>query len=497
MAIRLADALVFLGTDNRDLNKGLDDAQKKTQGFTSNLAKISKAAIGGAVAGAATLAAGALVAVGKAAFDVSQQTKQAAFDLQAQLGVSADAAAAYAEVAKQAWGDNVGESVEEVADTVALAVQQLGLLADDPALEKVVKGAHALRDVFDVDIQDSISTSKTLMDEFGLSGDEAFDLIAAGHQKGLNRSGDFIETIEEYGPIFSAAGFSADEMFRILTAGSRGGVLGVDKIADAIKEMGVNLNEGKDETKIALEEMGIDYETMAQTVRDGEATWSDYFAGIMAGLSSIEDPIARSQAEVAIFNTMAEDLGAGFSDSMLIAAGSTVEFDGAMASVQARADEMNRSWRGLWRDFVIAFTPASDAMLDWAYDKMPAVQEALRGVAESIPDIFAFMDQNPAVQMAEWNNQLLMAFGQMFYSLNIITAGWFASIASLFATGLTSLVTEVVSVNERMWQAGSDMMQNLWDGIKEKFDAFRAWWQECQTVPVMCLARRRLASSEH
>ena len=54
-------------------------------------------------------------------------------------------------------------------------------------------------------------------------------------------------------------GFSADEFFSIMETGSAGGVLGTDKIADSVKEMGIRLNENAKGVSEAFTAMGLDF----------------------------------------------------------------------------------------------------------------------------------------------------------------------------------------------------------------------------------------------
>src|SRR5690606_1684169 len=112
-----------------------------------------------------------------------------------------------------------------------------------------------------------------------------------------------LDTIGEYSGLFSEAGFTAAEMFSIMETGAQGGVLGTDKIADSIKEMGIILNEGGDEVAAAFDTIGLSFGDIQQSVADGEATWADYFDDIVGGLQGIDDPLLRNQAQVAIFGT--------------------------------------------------------------------------------------------------------------------------------------------------------------------------------------------------
>lgn len=59
-----------------------------------------------------------------------------------------------------------------------------------------------------------------MVDQFGIDGDQAMSLIAAGAQNGLDTSGNLMDNITQYAEEFAQAGYSADDMFKIMQAGT-------------------------------------------------------------------------------------------------------------------------------------------------------------------------------------------------------------------------------------------------------------------------------------
>ena len=59
---------------------------------------------------------------------------------------------------------------------------------------------------FDFDVAESTRAATQLMQKFGLSSDEAYNLIAQGAQNGLNKNGDLLDVINEYSNQYSQAG---------------------------------------------------------------------------------------------------------------------------------------------------------------------------------------------------------------------------------------------------------------------------------------------------
>lgn len=389
MAGTLGLAVLETAVDTSGLDKGLGESETKAE----NAGKGMVAKLGGAMGGLATVgvAAGAAVvagvaAVGVAAIDVGSQVKQAANDMQAALGVSADEASRLADVAKNVFGNNFGGSIEEAAGVVAEARMQLGALADDE-LQRVSEAAFALNDVFGIDYAESLNSAKALTENFGLSSQQAMDLITSGMQNGLNASGDFLDSIGEYSGLFADAGFSAGQMYSIMATGAEAGVLGTDKIADAVKEMGIKLNEGSDETKAAFDTIGLSFDDIAAEVASGQADWGTYFDQIVYGINGIEDPMARSQAQVAIFGTMAEDLGVSFTEGLSASTASVKLMEGATDSLNAKYDNLGSVMEGFKRQALLALEPLGTALLNLANEIMPVIETGFEWFSDNVMPI--------------------------------------------------------------------------------------------------------------
>ena len=74
---------------------------------------------------------------------------------------------------------------------------QLGEI-EDTKLQSVTEDALALRDTFGFEVNESVRAAKMLMDQFGISSEEAYNLIAQGAQQGLDKNGDLLDSINEY-----------------------------------------------------------------------------------------------------------------------------------------------------------------------------------------------------------------------------------------------------------------------------------------------------------
>ena len=83
-----------------------------------------------------------------------------------------------------------------------------------------------------------------MMKQFGVTSDEAFNLIAQGAQNGLDKNGNLLDSINEYSVHFKQLGFDAEDMFNMFSNGAKAGVFDVDKLGDAVKEFGIRCKDG-------------------------------------------------------------------------------------------------------------------------------------------------------------------------------------------------------------------------------------------------------------
>jgi phage-related minor tail protein len=250
----LAKLVVDLEVNVNQYLSGLNEAAKKTDEF-GVMAETKLAGL--AASGVAGLGA-AFMAVGGTAFNFAQEVKQATNDIQAGLGLTADEAQKLGLVAKDVFGNNFGESMEEVAGAIVSIQAAFNRLRVDAGenIQSAVESAFALQDVFGIDVAESADAAAALMANFGLSAQQAFDFITKGAQEGLNASDDLIDTIREYTNLFGMQGHSAEQFYSILKTGSASGILGTDKVADAFKESGIRILEMTDEIMEAYTNIG-------------------------------------------------------------------------------------------------------------------------------------------------------------------------------------------------------------------------------------------------
>ena len=268
------------------------------------------------IAGGTAKAIGAsMVAVGSAVVGIGVSSVNSANDMQkamnqyiASTGKGVEETDRYKKILEEIYVNNYGENFEDIGQAMAEVTKQLGDL-NDASLQDVTESAFALRDTFGYEIPESTRAAKALIDNFGISGEQAMNLIAAGAQNGLDYSGELIDSINEYSVQFAKVGLDADDMFKIFEQGAETGAWNLDKIGDAVKEMSIRVIDGSETTSSGFQAIGLDAAAMSAKFAAGGASAKKAFQETVTALASVKDPLKQNTAGVALFGTMWEDLG--------------------------------------------------------------------------------------------------------------------------------------------------------------------------------------------
>lgn len=244
-------------TDLSKVKKEMDDVKSSADNLKSAVgdalkeATATATAIGGAVTGAIVSANG---------------EQKALNSLQAQAGLTAEEMAKYKNVLEDVYTGNFGESQEEVANVLAL-IKQTTNETNPSKLKDMTENLFTLRDTYDYDFVETLRAVNMLMEQFGVTGDEAFNLIAQGSQKGLNKNGDLLDTINEYSVHYKQLGYDANEFFNSLENGSKAGTFSIDKLGDAMKEFGIRSKDTNSSTQEGFTLLGYGAKASAEDIQ--------------------------------------------------------------------------------------------------------------------------------------------------------------------------------------------------------------------------------------
>ena len=234
----------------------------------------------------------------------------------------------------------------------------------------------------------STRAAEAIRKNFGSSAEEAFSLIAAGAQNGLDYSGELIDTINEYSSQFAKLGFDADGMFNILQAGADGTAWNLDKVGDAIKEFSIRAIDGSDSTVEAFTSLGYNAENIMATFAAGGEGANKAFFDVINTLMAVDDQVERDALGVALFGPMWEDLGTAAMEAMAGASQAAYDTEGALEKInQVKYNDLDSAIQGIGRQMEVALLPAADAVYQSLMDSMPEITEAMEEVSPVIAEI--------------------------------------------------------------------------------------------------------------
>ena len=408
----------------------LDPSVQKVMGQAQKAASKTGDAIGKALSSGFKVGVAAAVAFTTALVKIGTEYQAATGQISAATGATGAELESLQGVMENVYGNNYGDSMADVANAVATVSQQMKGLSDGE-LQSVTEGAFALRDVFRYDVAESVRAANALVNNFGISGDDAMNLIAAGAQNGLDFSGELLDTISEYSGQFAKVGIDADQMFQIMQAGADSGAWNLDKVGDAIKEMSIRVVDGSDTTAAGFQAIGMDADIMAQKFAAGGETAQQAFQETIQALAGMEDPVQQNIAGVNLFGTMWEDLGpevvsqlASITDEAYAAG------DELQKMQEVKYDNLGDALKGLGRQLEVELLPLANELTSFLTDILQEVN--FDGLAEGIAEAFSAVQAVVGPLLSPVMDLVSQLFsGDAFSQLGSVLAGLSGPLQSL------------------------------------------------------------------
>lgn len=194
-----------------------------------------------------------------------------------------------------------------LVEATRLTQQFTGKSGDD--LKAFRNEVQAVADSFNADFRETLIATNALSKQFGISANEALQLVKDGFLAGGDANGEFLDTLKEYPAYFKEAGISADQFVAIVTQTNKMGIFS-DKGVDAIKEANLRLREMTTATAAALDGIGISSEQVQKDLQTGAKTTFDVMRDISAKLNELPDSATQVGTAIAdIFGGPGEDAG--------------------------------------------------------------------------------------------------------------------------------------------------------------------------------------------
>lgn len=288
---------------NESVDKLNETTAKSTEGFT-----IAKGVI-------SNLATDGIKKLSQSALDGAKNITKMADDynvsmdrLQAKTNASTMEISNFKKIVTELYSENYGNGFEDLTDSLGIVVQY-SKEVDPSKIKDLTKNAIALRDVFNFEIGETLRTVNMLMEQFQISGEEAFNVIAKGAQEGLDKNGDLLDTLNEYAVHYKQLGFNVNEFLASLKNGTDSGTFSVDKLGDAVKEFGIRAKDTANATTEGFQIIGLNADKMRKKFAQGGETAKSAMFETVNALMNVKDQVKQNQAGVDLFGTMWEDLG--------------------------------------------------------------------------------------------------------------------------------------------------------------------------------------------
>jgi len=361
--------------DVDDLSDSLDNADRSALSFKDVLGADVLADGISAIGSAAKDAAGNII-------NLAAQTDSATGMIQAKLGLTEDEAKKFTSIAKSVWSDGFGENVDDVVSNLAIVRQYLGDMSDDE-MKSALENAYTISDVFGADVNESIKAVKTMMDNFGISSSDAFDLITSGYQNGLDYSDEFLDTLNEYSPQFKAMGLSAQDAMIMMKNGVDAGAFSLDKVADGMKEFNLRIKDGSDSTAEGLQYLGLNVNDITSKLADGSMTTSQAMKLVVDALNNTDDSVTQNLAGVDLFGTQWEDVGKDVILSLENVNSSIGNVENSTKEASDAAyNNLGANFKETIRGLQEAFAPLAEQILDFVNNIMPKIQSGIQWISD-------------------------------------------------------------------------------------------------------------------
>ncbi|TXE18633.1 hypothetical protein ES692_06200 [Psychroserpens burtonensis] len=229
---------------------------------------------------------------------IKSATKAAIAFIATPIGATLAILAGIGFIAKQwfNYNENIKESV--------ILTEQITRLQGEQA-EAIRLRNEAMKNTFGTEEKEQLEIARNLVEQFGISYEEAFDTIEAGLVRGQKNNNEYFDSLREYPAFFSAAGYSAQEFRNVIETGYNLGIYN-DKLPDAIKEFNISISEqtkatreslvnafgqtftddllkrvkiGETSTKDALQEVSKEAERLGLNIEQNQRLTADVFRG--------------------------------------------------------------------------------------------------------------------------------------------------------------------------------------------------------------------------
>lgn len=333
---------------------GRDMADGFSGGFTHGVSSAASIARLGTAGGPIGMALLGLTAVGvlvgsRIASGIADGMAQLRVEdvFRTRMGVDKDTMGRFSSAAGSAWAKGFGQSAQENLSTLDVGFQARLINANtsEQDAQKFVERMQTVQAFTGEDARSLALGARGLVSGGMVkSYVDAFDLILGAQQKGLNLTGDMMDTLNEYAINFKNLGLTGGEALGLINQMYEANIRNTDLAADSLREFAISANDGSVSTRAAFKALGFDSDAMGKSFAAGGDEAKRAFEAIMVAMAAIEDPQQRTNIGLALFKTRWEEANTAIAAMDLKKAGQ--QFDDIKGKTDKATDALQEHASG-------------------------------------------------------------------------------------------------------------------------------------------------------
>lgn len=324
-------------------------------------------------------------------------------------------------------------------------------------------GVQATADVYSKDFKETLQGVDTLVAQFGISWQEANDIINKGFAAGADINGDMLQQIQQYGPALRDAGLGAEELVAVIQQ-TRSGIFGKDGL-DVISKAGKSLRDMSKGTAEALAGVGINADEMKRKLADGSITMMQAIQQVSGALKTVS---GNSQEAGAIISDVFGKKGVAAGQEQLkaledlnMSLDSLIESEGEYGKVQQEMVEVQQELN--------SYTAQLFGMDGWDMLKKKAELLVKKGLLLIVKGVVSIINY-----FIDWYNHSRLVVGIVQTIIAVFKTGWdvIKLVFSLIMEATKSVANVLKGLGdivEGVFTLSWDKISGGWDTIKNGF----------------------------
>ena len=285
-------------------------------------------------------------------------------------------------------------------EATRLTKQFTGLGGDE--LKAYRTEVQALADFYGKDFREMLVSANALSKQFGISQQEALDIIKDGFIAGADASGEFMDILREYPAYFKEAGISAEEFVAITSNATQQGIFS-DKGIDAIKEANIRLREMTTATADALEGIGISSQEVQADLQSGATTTWEVMQQVSDKLNELPESASVVGTAIAdIFGEAGEDAGLKYIRTLKDIGTNLDEVKGKAGELGRVEEELIASQTELSKEVALLFDATGGAFERFTSKVRLFVNDVLTSLVKSVRQLTESVEERGAREQNQY-----------------------------------------------------------------------------------------------